>query len=62
MPLRKPGPTGPDQIPTLAITLDQEMEEIEINTDQDPGTDMIMTTNLGQEQCLDQARQMAQTI
>ena len=62
MPLRNPGPTGPDQIPTLVITLDQETEEIEINTDQDPGTDMIMMTNLGQEQCLDRALQMAQTI
>ena len=58
---RNPDPTGPDQIPTLATTLDQGTEEIEINTDQDPGTDTIMMTNLGQERCLDQARQMAQT-
>ncbi len=62
MLLRNPGPTGPGQIPTLATTLDQATEEIEISTDQGPGIDTIIMTNQGQERCPDLAHPMAQTI
>ena len=62
MPLRNPGLTGPDRIPTLATILDQGTEEIEISTDRGPGTDTIIVTNQGQERCQDLARPMAQTI
>jgi hypothetical protein len=62
VPLRNPGLTGPDQIPTLATILDQGTEEIEISTDRGPGTDTIIMTNQGQERCPDLARPMAQTI
>ena len=60
--LQNPDPTGPDQTLTLATTLDQGTEEIEISTDRGPGTDTIIMTNQGQERCPDLARPMAQTI
>ncbi len=59
---RNPGPTGPDQILTLATILDPETVETEISIDRGPGTDTIIMTNQGQEQCPDLARPMAQTI
>jgi hypothetical protein len=62
VPHRNPGPTGPDQIPTLATILDPGTVETEISTDQGPGTDTIIMTKQGQEQCPDLARPTAQII